>query len=798
MRKNKRNMIINFHIRQKATSLFCLLAVYLLLLTTPSFVWGQLPGITAKTDTTPQESQGTDLSLEHLLQLQSKARQSLNNAQLDLDAIPPEQIGATTEEIKEKRVLLFVRVFLYNNHIESLRLFEEVRLAHEDLAAKSEAWQGFGQPPPYPIALVDELRDSIHIKSLAITKDGVRKDLLLQGQKEARQELVASEKELRKAQETVEKPLGDVEIRTSWLYELALLKNAVAQTRVLSNRAQLKSIVEYLSLHKKQEAFLKRQLLVATDDVAFSQKELDQYVAPLTQKLEDLDQEKQLLIRDNNRKQEQLDQARRSLQQVRETLAEKGSDQEIANKIHYLQQEVEAYRVQAEGSAQLVELQRLWILITNGRILLWEDRYRLANQSDDPKWKQVSDSREQRSGKIQEDITYIESNLKLTQNLILKAEQRLATGNLTKEENLLVQQKITAYENMVKFTYGLLTDVDSLLRNLQRFQDDADYYRHKLSLIDRLQETLVRSLDFVGNFWNYELFMVDDTIAVGDQLITAQRPVTISKVARALLILAIGLWISSFFKSRISRAVVRTFKADENTALLVEKFLRSIVILTLLIIALITVKIPLAAFAFLGGALAIGVGFGAQALISNFISGIILLFEKPIKAGDLVELEGVIGRVISIGLRCSHVRRFDGVDILVPNSDFLQKSVVNWTLSDQLIRVQVKIGVAYGSPTREVARIIASALEEHGKILKSPEPTILFEDFGDSALIFNTNFWVEALSNADYRVISSDLRHMLDRRFREAHIRIALPQLDVHLDNSHLKKIKRKSLHGRY
>ena len=96
----------------------------------------------------------------------------------------------------------------------------------------------------------------------------------------------------------------------------------------------------------------------------------------------------------------------------------------------------------------------------------------------------------------------------------------------------------------------------------------------------------------------------------------------------------------------------------------------------------------------------------------------------------------------------------------------------------------MKIGVAYGSPTREVARLIAHALNEHGKILKEPEPTILFEDFGESALIFSVYFWVEVLPTFDYRIVASDFRHMLDKRFREADITIAFPQLDVHLDSS--------------
>jgi len=109
---------------------------------------------------------------------------------------------------------------------------------------------------------------------------------------------------------------------------------------------------------------------------------------------------------------------------------------------------------------------------------------------------------------------------------------------------------------------------------------------------------------------------------------------------------------------------------------------------------MITVKIPLTVFTFMGGALAIGIGFGAKNLINNFISGIILLLERPIKVGDIVEIEGTRGEVVRIGGRCSQIRRYDGIDILVPNSSLLEKDVVNWTLSDKLLRMKVSVGAA--------------------------------------------------------------------------------------------------------
>ena len=148
-------------------------------------------------------------------------------------------------------------------------------------------------------------------------------------------------------------------------------------------------------------------------------------------------------------------------------------------------------------------------------------------------------------------------------------------------------------------------------------------------------------------------------------------------------------------------------------------------------------RIPLTAFAFLGGAIAIGVGFGAQTQMNNFISGLILLAEQRIKVGDLIDVDGHLGRVVNLGTRCSRVRKFDGVDVLVPNSYLLEKNVVNWTLSDSHHRYDFVVGVAYGTPTELVMSTLTSALEAQSDVLKEPAAVVAFEAFGDNALTFH-------------------------------------------------------------
>jgi len=207
-------------------------------------------------------------------------------------------------------------------------------------------------------------------------------------------------------------------------------------------------------------------------------------------------------------------------------------------------------------------------------------------------------------------------------------------------------------------------------------------------------------------------------------------------------------------------------------------------LLVLAITALDLLNVPLTAFAFVSGAIAIGVGFGAQNIINNFISGWILMWERPIRIGDYLEVGGSTGTVESIDTRSTRIRRPDGVHMLVPNSALLENTVVNWTLIDYLTRTVVRVGVAYGSPVKQVAELIKQATTEQEAVLAEPVPSVVFEDFGDSALIFDVYFWVNATAERNLRVIRSDIRFRISELFDANEIVIAYPQQDVHIDGN--------------
>lgn len=281
---------------------------------------------------------------------------------------------------------------------------------------------------------------------------------------------------------------------------------------------------------------------------------------------------------------------------------------------------------------------------------------------------------------------------------------------------------------------------------------------------------LNKTSEVLRTLWNFELFRSGDSIVVFNQVLIA------------LLVVLVGFIVSKWLARALGRRLAKIGKLNQNTMHVLQRLFYLVFVVVIVLIALPIAGIPITIFTVLGGALAIGVGFGVQNLFNNLISGLILMIEKPIRIGDIIDLGDSQGKVEDIGNRCVRMRRGDGVDVLVPNSHFLEQQVVNWTLSDADLRGQVTVGVAYGSDTRKVHDLMMQAAKEQTKVHDSPEPFILFEEFGDNSLVFRLYYWSAVDRPMDLERINSAIRFRVDELYREADITIAFPQRDVHLD----------------
>jgi small-conductance mechanosensitive channel len=181
------------------------------------------------------------------------------------------------------------------------------------------------------------------------------------------------------------------------------------------------------------------------------------------------------------------------------------------------------------------------------------------------------------------------------------------------------------------------------------------------------------------------------------------------------------------------------------------------------------------------GALSIGLGFGLQNIFNNFISGIILLFERPIQVGDAVEINGVWAEVKKIRFRSTVVQTFDNASLIIPNSEFISSQVTNWSFRDLTLRIKVAVGVAYGSDIELVRSSLLEIADRTEKVLANPPPDVLFTDFGDSALIFVLRVWTDV---DNMLKVGTAIRFEIDRVFRERNIEIAFPQRDIHIRSS--------------
>ena len=179
------------------------------------------------------------------------------------------------------------------------------------------------------------------------------------------------------------------------------------------------------------------------------------------------------------------------------------------------------------------------------------------------------------------------------------------------------------------------------------------------------------------------------------------------------------------------------------------------------------------------GAFGVGIGFGLQNIVNNFVSGLILLFERPVKVGDIINIDQEWGTITRIGLRSTVFETFDNSEVIVPNADLIAQKVTNWTFSNKMARVVLPVGVIYGSPLEKVLEILNKAAKEHTEVLLNPAPNSIFEGFGNSSIDFKLRFWVR---NIEERLrIRTEVALIIDRLFREEDIVIAFPQLDLHL-----------------
>jgi small-conductance mechanosensitive channel len=306
----------------------------------------------------------------------------------------------------------------------------------------------------------------------------------------------------------------------------------------------------------------------------------------------------------------------------------------------------------------------------------------------------------------------------------------------------------------------------------------------RISQATRLTAALVRGLAVAAGLvgilavWGFPLARVWSALAP----ILFGFQVGGYRISLIALLAGVGVLIGAFYAGRWARrrmleGVLPRFTEDAGLRNSIASLAYYVVLVLGVLLAISVAGFDLTNLAIIAGALSVGIGFGLQNVVNNFVSGLILLFERPIRVGDVIDYQGQWAEVQEIKVRSTLIQTYDRAELIVPNSELVSNTVTNWTHSSQLARIVMDIGVAYGSDTALVRDLLMQAASEHPEVYADPEPTVLFRNFGDSAL----EFQLRCFTHLDYYLgVPSDLRFRIDQLFREHGITIPFPQRDVH------------------
>ncbi|TWT50429.1 Mechanosensitive channel MscK precursor [Rubripirellula amarantea] len=600
--------------------------------------------------------------------------------------------------------------------------------------------------PPYSIILLDGLKESARN---AKSKLASAESSVVSARGAAETAKTTAEERATSLRQLREKADGSNEAEV----QIAELEQKLAEEMLVLRRQELSIAEANQVVAKLQLEIDEKKIAIVGDRIVFTQEDL-------TSKLADLDKSEVELKQQAARLQTELQFAeRRWLAARQEADASSVLSPELIERVDSLK--ISQMAIQNEMSLTNQRLQRLPLLKK-----AWERRFLVvANQvqrkerndwadETNEQLEQIAQDRQTRRLKLDE--------LRVSQSTV---DAKIDAANGNEEVARWLRAKRDAYDKQAEVYSKSLLALDSSRRTLERLKTQIEGEPGR-SVGEIAEDTWTQA----KRLWNYELTSIEDT------------SLTVGKVCSSILMLFFGFllarWLSHWVGGRLPK-----WGVDEAAADAIESLSFYALLITLGLTALRYANVPLTVFTFLGGAIAIGIGFGSQNILNNFISGLILLAERPIKVGDLIKIGDTHGNVTKIGARSTQIRTGDNQDIIVPNSSFLENEVTNLTRRDDRQRTSITIGVAYGSDLDAVLRLLARAASEQSGVLERPKPMVWFNDFGDNSLVFQVHFWVQAKNLSQMRMIETGVRLKIDAMFREAEIVIAFPQRDLHIQS---------------
>jgi small-conductance mechanosensitive channel len=326
------------------------------------------------------------------------------------------------------------------------------------------------------------------------------------------------------------------------------------------------------------------------------------------------------------------------------------------------------------------------------------------------------------------------------------------------------------------FIVGLRSPLAERIAAVRLHRDDLVRWMPRVLKWSGITVWAIATLDLVG---------LDNAFRTGfDKLLDfhlagGSSGATVGGVLGFFLILVVGYAIASAVRFFFREEILRRFHMSRGLPELIASMVYYLLLVIVVLAAVNAGGIELNKFTVLTGAFGVGIGFGLQNIINNFVSGLILQFERPVHIDDIIEVDANTGKVTRIGIRSSTIQTFQGAEVIVPNANLISSKVINWTLSESRRRRELPVGVAYGSDPKIVLKILREAASRHELVLTKPEPMAYFTGFGDSALNFELHFWVMQENNG--LLITSEVALCAMQLLDDAGIEIPFPQRDLHL-----------------
>ncbi len=646
-----------------------------------------------------------------------------------------------------------------NRHLKILAAMPEARKGLAVARAAGAAWTGFPSKPPYSILMLDELvnqQDAIQEKAASY-----RSSLELFGRTlaEIQEEARAAESTSRQASADAEEdPREDGAAK--WRLTADRTKSRLLAVRATFLQSNVTLLQDQNETAKLQLAFLGRQIALAKSRSGITAEDLTKVAQAAADRQTSLRKEIAAVLK----RQQEATAAKARMQTTLDQL-EKASPEGTSLALARVKMEATETRVDSflhivESLESLDQLESYSPDIYQNRKTVLEPKSKAARAT-------ALQSLRSALVRLTAWETVIANDLAAVNADIRNQESR--ANSIPAEDPRLVplsDVRVALWDKQAVIL-RVSQSVSAQRRLLARWLGELDSTNIAKSLPEKLTAAAASTWSFIKRIWATEVFKYNDTVMSAGVPITQERGVALGKFVIAIVFFCIAYFTSRRINNRLQNVVVRRGHIAEAQAKTLSNWLMIVVGFLLAVATLHFLKIPLTVFAFFGGALAIGLGFGTQTLIKNFISGIIVLFERKIRVGDIVDVGGGAGTITEINTRSSVLRGADGKETLVPNSLFLENRVTNLTLSNRRVRRLLTVRVALGTEPHLVATILKDSVERHGQILKNPAPIVTFEDLAENAHIFGIYYWTEFTPQTNADVVASDLRFMIEKRLSD-------------------------------